>query len=544
MSKSVSWAKTLSAKLGGLAVALLALMVVRAGVNYYLLSLCHAARQAMPAEPSLERDLTRLEVVQYVLFALALAVLGLAVWLVRGVLGRIRALAVTAERIKAGDLALAAAVDGDDEIAALGAAFDGMTANLRGTIAQETDERTRTQAIIDSTADAIITMDEKGTVKSFNAAAQKLFGYPPDQVVGQNVAVVVPALYQEGHESYEERELRPGEAKTIADETVVTGHRKSGAKFPAALRVTEMMYAGERHFIATLQDITERRRAEEQRNRLFAAIREAVGRLTAASAQILASTTEQAAGAEEQAAAVSQTMTTVDEVTQTAGQAAQRAKGVGETVQRSLEIGKVGRKAVEDSVGAMNTLKEQVESTAQDILQLAEHAQEIGDIIATVNDIAEQTNLLALNAAIEASRAGEHGRGFSVVATEVKALADQSKKATAQVRQILGEIQRATNTAVLSTEEVTKGVTSAIKVGDQTSTTINTLADTLANAAQASAQIVASAGQQATGMGQINQAMKNLDQVARQNLVATRQVEQAAQNLNALGTELAGLSNE
>ena len=94
-----------------------------------------------------------------------------------------------------------------------------------------------------------------------------------------------------------------------------------------------------------------------------------------------------------------------------------------------------------------------MEATAENILALAEQAQAIGEIIATVNDIAEQTNLLALNAAIEASRAGEQGKGFAVVAGEVKALADQSKKATAQVRQILGEIQKATNTAVLSTEE-------------------------------------------------------------------------------------------
>src|SRR5262249_48317499 len=116
------------------------------------------------------------------------------------------------------------------------------------------------------------------------------------------------------------------------------------------------------------------------------------------SAQILASTTEQAAGAQEQAAAVSQTVTTMDEVAQTADQAAQRARGVGEAVTRTHEIGRSGRKAVEDSIAALGTVREQVESTAATILTLAEQAQSIGEIIATVNDIAEQTNLLALNA--------------------------------------------------------------------------------------------------------------------------------------------------
>jgi methyl-accepting chemotaxis protein len=270
-------------------------------------------------------------------------------------------------------------------------------------------------------------------------------------------------------------------------------------------------------------------------------VRAAVEQLASASAEILAGTTQQASGAQEQAAAVTQTMSTVNEVSQTAEQAAQRAKTVGESVQRTLEIGKTGRKVVEDSLVAMESVKEKVETTAENILTLAEQAQAIGDIIATVNDIAEQTNLLALNAAIEASRAGEHGKGFSVVAGEVKALADQSKKATSQVRQILGDIQKATNTAVLSTEEVTRGVSSAIKVGGQAGETIKTLADTLAEVSRATTQIVASVSQQATGMAQINQAMKNIDTVAKQNSVATRQAAQAAENLNHLGIQLTTL---
>jgi len=293
--------------------------------------------------------------------------------------------------------------------------------------------------------------------------------------------------------------------------------------------------------VTTVSADTERR----SRNRveaLLETIREAVTRLTSSGTEILASTAEQAAGARQQAAAVAETVATVEEVTQTAAQAAQRARGVGESVLRNLETGRAGRDAVESSIAALERLRARVESTAGQILALAEQAQAIGEIIATVNDIADQTNILALNAAIEASRAGEHGRGFAVVAGEVKALADQSKRATQQVRQILGEVQRATHGAVLSTEEVTKGVAAVAEAGAQAGRTISALTETLSEAAQSSAQIVASAGQQATGMGQINQAMKHLDQVARQNLVATRQVEQAAMHLNDLGTQLAGLT--
>lgn len=551
MNETIPWSKNLKVRLGALAGAFLLIWAGLFGAHQYVISVqresLQCASQGADEKTALdlqraELETSRVQPVRWILAGLVLAIAAVAVLVGADVVQRLRSLNRTAQRILAGDLRAKANLSGKDEIAALGSAFDAMTASLHASLDKATDEKTRNQAIIDCTADGVFSLNEKGVILSLNAAVERIFGYPAESLVNRNVSAIVPVLYQEGKQEYEDRDIAAGEAKVIGEESVVKGIRRDGSKFPLTLRVAEMRYHGERLFIATVQDITARLKAEEERARLFDAIREAVGQLAAASAQILASTSEQASGAQEQAAAVSQTVTTVDEVTQTATQAAQRAKGVGDVVQRNLEVGKAGRKAVEESIGAMNNLKDQVESTAENILSLAEQAQLIGDIIATVNDIAEQTNLLALNAAIEASRAGEHGRGFAVVAGEVRTLADQSKKATAQVRQILSQIQKATNTAVLSTEEVTKGMNAAIKVGGQTGETINTLVEALANTAQAAAQIVASANQQAMGMTQIHQAMRNLDQVAKQNLVATRQVEQAAQNLNSLGTQLTGLT--
>jgi methyl-accepting chemotaxis protein len=271
---------------------------------------------------------------------------------------------------------------------------------------------------------------------------------------------------------------------------------------------------------------------------LLRTITETATNLASATAEILAGTSQQSAGAQEQAAAVTQTVTTVDEVVRTADQAALRAKAVADAAQRSLEVSKTGRKAIDDSTTSMSTVKEQTETVAESIVALAERAQAIGEIIAAVNDIAEQTNLLALNASIEASRAGEHGRGFAVVASEVKALADQSKKATAQVRTILGEIQRATNSAVMSAEEASKSVNSTMRVVEEAGQTIRALTDTINEAAHSASQIAASAGQQSTGMAQIHQAMKNISQTTTQNLASTKQTERAAQDLNSLGLRL------
>ncbi|MEO8580125.1 MAG: methyl-accepting chemotaxis protein [Gemmatimonadales bacterium] len=259
------------------------------------------------------------------------------------------------------------------------------------------------------------------------------------------------------------------------------------------------------------------------------------------SAQILAATTEQAAAANETLAAVSETVATVDEVTQTAEQAAERARSVADLAQRAAESAKAGSRAVDDSVAGMQLVREQVESIGRSILSLAEQAQAIGEIITAVTDIAEQTNLLALNAAVEAARAGDAGRGFAVVAGEIKSLAEQSKRSTVQVRQILGEIQRATSAAVMTTEQGTKQAVGASRQVTEAGETIRSLADAAQKSAQSSAQIVASAGQQALGMEQIRHAIGNIHQATQQNLVSSRQSEQAAQDLTRLGEQLSRL---
>jgi methyl-accepting chemotaxis protein len=267
-------------------------------------------------------------------------------------------------------------------------------------------------------------------------------------------------------------------------------------------------------------------------------IREATANITHAAAEILSSTTQQASAANEQSSAISQTSTTIDEVKTIVEQAFTKAQAVAEQAMRTRDVSQAGQQAIADTVGSMSQIKEKVEGIAENILALSEQTQQIGEITATVNDIASQSNLLALNASVEAARAGEHGKGFAVVAVEVRNLAEQSKQATAQVKAILNEIQRATNAAVMATEEGTKGVDLGVNLTGQAGDTIKQLAANISDSANAAQQIVASAQQQSTGMEQIALAIENINQATVQNLASIRQAEKSAQDLSDVAQQL------
>jgi len=267
-------------------------------------------------------------------------------------------------------------------------------------------------------------------------------------------------------------------------------------------------------------------------------IRQATANITAASTEIMAATAQQATRATEQSSAISQTTTTIDEVKVIVEQSFVKAQAVAQQAQHTRETSQAGEQAVTETVDSMKQIKDKVEGIAENILALSEQTQQIGEIIATVNDIAAQSNLLALNASVEAARAGEHGKGFAVVAVEVRNLAEQSKQATAQVKAILNEIQRATNVAVMATEEGTKGVDTGVQMTGQAGITIQKLTAGISENASAAQQIVASSQQQTTGMEQIALAMENINEAMVQNLASTRQAEKAAQDLSSVAKQL------
>jgi methyl-accepting chemotaxis protein len=265
--------------------------------------------------------------------------------------------------------------------------------------------------------------------------------------------------------------------------------------------------------------------------------------LGSAASEIVAATAQLASGANQSAAAVTETTTTVEEIRQTAQLASQKAKAVADTAQKAVQISHNGRKSTEDVIAGMNRIRKQMEAIAESIVRLSEQGQTIGQIIATVEDLAAQSNLLAVNAAIEAAKAGEHGKGFGVVAQEVKSLAEQSRQATDRVRTILGDIQKATTAAVMATEQGGKAVETGGTQTELAGESIGVLTGSVTEAAQAATQIAASSQQQLVGMDQVAGAMENIKQASTQNVASAKQLETAARNLNDLGQRLKHLAD-
>jgi len=270
-------------------------------------------------------------------------------------------------------------------------------------------------------------------------------------------------------------------------------------------------------------------------------VKEASNNISSAASEIAAAIAQQSVSATEQSSAVSETATTVNEIGQTALSVTERANAVVDIAQNLVEASRTGQKAVEDAISGVNSIKEQVKNIGISILSLNETTQAISGIIEAVNDIAEQSKMLAFNAAIEASKAGEVGKGFSIVASEIRNLAERSQGETEKVRGILDDIRKAADDAVMLAEQGGKEADEGVKLASVAGENINQLGETISQASDAMEQITMSIGQQNVAIDQISQAMQNINDTTNETAAGTKQTEQATQDLNQLAMQMAEL---
>lgn len=238
----------------------------------------------------------------------------------------------------------------------------------------------------------------------------------------------------------------------------------------------------------------------------------AVSHANKTSAEIVKETNKQEGIVNKYIQLLKDTAAVIDKLKKSSQKTKESAMKVAGISQESLDLSAKEQKAVKSNIEKMKTLKQKIEIIAELILELSEHTQQIGSIIGVVEDITEQTNMLALNAAVEAARAGEHGKGFAVVASEIRKLADESKQATTKITSLIYDIQQATNSTVMATEEGTKEIESGVDLAHQIAQSIDVLRNTINETVQAVDNIVKDADHQMECTDEVQNSIIQIDQ--------------------------------
>jgi len=279
-------------------------------------------------------------------------------------------------------------------------------------------------------------------------------------------------------------------------------------------------------------------RMSENLKRMILAILENSEQVASASDELSSSATLQAQGADHQKDQTAQVATAMQEMSCTVQQVSEDCSRAAEASIRAAETAREGGVIVEKALTQMRAISDSVGATAKKIGELGRSTEQIGRIAGVIDDIADQTNLLALNAAIEAARAGEQGRGFAVVADEVRKLAERTTTATKEIAQMITVIQDGTQGAVkameIGSQQVEAGVTSTARAGES----LRQIIQMSEEVGSMIAHIATAATEQSGATADVNQSVDQIAQLVKESAVAAQQSAVACQNLSELALAL------
>lgn len=263
--------------------------------------------------------------------------------------------------------------------------------------------------------------------------------------------------------------------------------------------------------------------------------------VASASEELSASSEQMSRGVAEQSGRASQIATSTTEMSQTVIDIAKNAANIAASANDTSKIAREGESIVNRSVEEVKAIAETVGESAQLMKSLGDRSKQIGEIVSVINDIADQTNLLALNAAIEAARAGEQGRGFAVVADEVRKLAERTAKATSEIGGMINAIQDEVEKAVVSMDEGTKRVGEGVELSTQAGLALHGIVNSVNNL-QSMVQQIASATEEMSSVSEhISGDIETIASVSKETSTSSGQIAHASSDLARLSTKLADI---
>lgn len=272
------------------------------------------------------------------------------------------------------------------------------------------------------------------------------------------------------------------------------------------------------------------------------AITEIIHTIGTASTEIAATVEQQEHIAGAQAIAVNQTTTTMDELSASSEMALSQAESATKLAQQALTLTGGGAKAVRLTLKEIEALQQKVIAIASSMERLSNQADQIANISSLVGELASKTNMLALNAAVEAVRAGENGKGFGVVASEIRKLADQSNACSEKIKTLVKQIQSAVETTVSVTDEGMQSVKNGVKIAQKSAYAFKQVANAMHEVVANNQKISVTAKQQAAAISQVVMVMDSINKGARetasgitQTKISTQQLHESAQHLQTLG---------
>ena len=310
-------------------------------------------------------------------------------------------------------------------------------------------------------------------------------------------------------------------------------------------RIVQGDLSGEDLAITTSDELGDMARSA---NGMQQSLREMIGsvsasaeRIAAASEELSATAAEQAQGAASQKDQTHQVAASMQEMSSTVGQVAENSNKASEASRKAADTARQGGQIVEDALTKMRAIADSVGQTAKKVQELGKSSNQIGEIIGVIDDIADQTNLLALNAAIEAARAGEQGRGFAVVADEVRKLAERTSKATKEITAMIQNIQTETESAVEAMASGTKQVELGVESTTQAGTSLHEIIKTSEQVGDMILLIATAATEQSSATEEINSSIEQIAKITEESAAGTQESAKAVGELSNLATHLHAL---